>query len=321
MKERDTLQNLIKYFGWTIPHLPEVKLNKLIYIAQLYHYTNYGELLTGARFFSRSYGPHAPAISSAIKEELARKAIYLEKSRTSADPTYSNPVMIIKSRGPKDKLSTPCLNTVRAVVEDWGDKSFADIINYTTRTIPFLSTTFRERIDLTIIDRFHGLKHVLSLPQRVRIHKFVEANDEEVGQDISYSESCPISLHEVVEIYLALQGDSPEKIPSREYLGFYAPAVLKALSVDVGNEKIPEKYLTDIDNAAQLTHELINSMSFRHYSSRVALHTGMLLLKRSGYFFGRDALEDRWPQGNDFQTLREWFFSTALGPQDTRIQG
>lgn len=313
-KKKDTLNHLITYFASTVPHLPEGKLNKLIYIAHLYHYSNYGELLTGIRFFSLSYGPHALAIRSAIKEQLESNAIYLKKSRTSTDPRYSNPVMIIRSSELKDKkLSTPCLNSLREVVEDWGDKSFEDILHYTTRTIPFLSTTFREQIDLTVIDRFRGLKRALSLPQRVRIHRFVEANDEDVGRDITYSESCPVSINEVAEIYFALRGDPPEKIPSREHLGFNAQAVLRAFaSVDDRNEEITEKYPTDIDKAAQLAFFMINSMSFRHYSARVALNTGMLFLKRAGYYFGRDALEESWPHGNDYKTLREWFDSVSV---------
>ena len=308
-KGRDTLKDIITFFGCTIPHLPEVKLDKLVYIAQLYHYSNYGELLTGTRFFSLSYGPHAPAIRFTVEEQLARDAIYLERSRTSADPTYSNPVMIIRSCESKDsKLPPSCLNTLREVVQDWGEKNFKDILHYTTRTIPFLSTSFREHIDLTTIDRFHGLKHALSLPQRVRIHRFVEANDEGVGQDIAYCESCPASINEVVEIYLALRGDPPEDIPSREYLGFDAQAVLEAFaSVDDRKKERTGKQANDIDNAAQLTYSLINSMSFKHYSARVALTTGILLLKRSGYSFTKDTLEENWPQGTDYETLRAWF--------------
>lgn len=306
--ERDTLESLIAYFGCTIPHLPEVKLGKLIYIAQLYHYSNYGELLTGIRFFSLSYGPYAPAISRATKKQLACNAIYLEKARTSADPTFSNPVMIIKScESIEKKLSAPGLNTAREVVEDWGEKSFEEILYYTTRTIPFLSTTFREPIDLTIINRFRGLKHALSLPQRVRIHRFVETNDEEVDQDITYSESCPVSMNEMAEIFLALRGDTPEKVPSREHLGFNAPAALEAFA-GVGDryEEITGHQPTDIDKAAQFTYSLLDSMCFRHYSARVALHAGMLFLKRCGYYFGKDTLEESWPQGNEYRNIWEW---------------
>ena len=313
-QERDTLRDIVTYFGCTIPHLPEVKLDKLIYIAHLYHYSNYGELLTGTRFFSLSYGPHAPAIRFTVGEQLERDAIYLERSRTSTDPTYSNPVMIIRSCASKvSKLPPSCLNTLREVVEDWGEKNFTDILHYTTRTIPFLSTSFREQIDLTAIDRFQGLKHALSLPQRVRIHRFVEANDARVDQDMSYSESCQASINEVAEIYLALRGDLPEEIPSREYLGFDAQAVLEAfVSVSDRNKERTDKQSSHINNAAQVTYSLINSMSFKHYSARVALNTGILLLKRSGYAFGRDTLEENWPPGTDYKTLREWFKSVSV---------
>ncbi len=230
-KEQDTLKHLITYFAGTVPHLPEVKLQKLIYIAQLYHYSNYGELLTRTRFFSLSHGPHAPTIRFAIEEQLKSTAIYLEESRTSTDPVYSNTCMVIRSRELIDKkLSTPCLSTMRKVVEDWGDKSFEDILDYATRTIPFLSTIYREHIDLTIIQPFRGLKRALSLPERVHIHKFMEAPEEAVGQGIAYSAFCPVSINEVAEIYLAMRGDRPEKIPSREHFGFNAQAVLEAFA-------------------------------------------------------------------------------------------
>jgi hypothetical protein len=48
-------------------------------------------------------------------------------------------------------------------------------------------------------------------------------------------------------------------------------------------------------------------MSFRNYSSRVALNTGMLFLHKLGYIFNGDILEDHWPDGNSFKKLKEWF--------------
>ena len=306
--EKAGLKHLITYFASTVSHLPEVKLVKLIYVAQLYHYSNHGELLTRTRFFSFSHGPHAPTIRSAVQEQLESNAIYYEKSRTSKDPIYSNPVMIIRSREFEDeKLSIPCLNTLREVVADWADKSFEDLLDYTTRTIPFVSTTFREQIDLTLIQPFRGLKHAIPLSQRVRIHGFVEAG-EAVGQDIHHSESCLVSINDVAEIYLALCGDLPDKIPSREHLGFSPQALIEAFDgVDDKNEDGAEKYPTDIDKAAHLTESMLDSMCFRSYSGRVALITGMLFLQRSGYFFDVNILEENWPQGNDYETLREWF--------------
>lgn len=319
--ERDTLESLITYFGCTIPHLPEVKLGKLIYIAKLYHYANYGELLTGIQFFSLSYGPHAPVISRVIKKQLASNAICLERSRTSADPTFSNPVMIIKScEAEEKKLSIQCLTTVREVVEDWGEKSVEELVYYTTRTIPFLSTAFRDPIDLKIINRFRGLKHALSLTQRALIHRFVETNDEEVDQDIIYSESCPVSMNEMAEIFLALRGDTPEKVPSREHLGFDAPAALEAFA-GVGDRagEITGQQPTDIDKAARLTYALLDSMCFRHYSARVALLTGILFLKRCGYYFGKETLEENWPQGCEYYDILEWFKKVSIKKDDAIV--
>lgn len=301
-KEKVALKHLITYFASTVSHLPEVKLVKLIYIAQLYHYSNYGEFLTSTRFFCLSHGPHAPTIRSALQEQLERSTIFLEKSRTSEDPMYSNPVMIVRSCEPNDtKLPGSCLNTLRGVVNEWADKSFEDLLDYTTRTIPFLSATYREQIDLSLIQPFRGLERVLSLPRRLEIHHFVEA-----GGVVGESESCPVSINEVAEIYLALCGDLPDKIPFRENLGFNPQGVIDALSA-VTDKDGAEAHRADIDKAAQFAESLLASMSFRSYSGRVALKAGMLFLHRSGYSFHGDVMEESWPRANDYRALREWF--------------
>jgi hypothetical protein len=118
-RHRISLQDVITYFACTIPHLQEVKLDKLIYIAQLYHYSDYGELLTGNRFFSMSFGPHAPTVRSTVKKQIEKNALFWEESHTSSDPVYSNPCLIIKSCEDKDTgMVTSCLNTLREVVEE-----------------------------------------------------------------------------------------------------------------------------------------------------------------------------------------------------------
>ena len=54
--QRDRLKDLISYFACKVDHLPEVKLGKLIYIAHLYHYAEYGDLLTETRFVALGFG-------------------------------------------------------------------------------------------------------------------------------------------------------------------------------------------------------------------------------------------------------------------------
>ena len=309
------MKHIITHFACTVPHLLEVKLDKLIYIAHLYHYSNHGELLTDIRFFSLSFGPHAPIIRLRISELVESGVIYLMDSRTSTDPIYSNPCKIIKANDhEKNKLPVPWQDTLTRVEEDWGSKRFEDILDYTTRTIPFLSTGYRMQIDWKTIPLFGDLTRILSLDQRSRIHEFIDQPVERPVHLNSYdNESCPVSVNEIAEIYLAIRGNDPEKIPSKSSPGFDIESVVSALRmVGAKHENGAEKHLAAIDEAARLAGFLLNSMSFKNYSGRVALMTGLLFLKRSGYSFDGDTLEDSWPEGNDFESVREWFGKVSI---------
>ncbi len=309
------MKHIITHFACTVQHLLEVKLDKLIYIANLYHYSNHGELLTNIRFFSLSFGPHAPIIRSILNELTESDVIYLMDSRTSTDPVYSNLCKIIKANDhEKNKLPVPWQNTLTRVEEDWGSKSFEDILDYTTRTIPFLSTGYRMQIDWKTIPLFGDLTRILSLDQRVRIHEFIDHPVERQMYLNTYdNESCPISVNEIAEMYLAIRGNDPENIPSTSSLGFDIEAVVSALRmVDVKHENGAEKHLAAIDEAARLAGFLLNAVSFKNYSGRVALMTGLLFLKRSGYSFDGDALEDSWPEGNDFESVKKWFGKVSI---------
>jgi hypothetical protein len=312
------MKHIITHFACTVPHLLEVKLDKLIYIANLYHYSNHGELLTDIRFFSLSFGPHAPIIRSIISELVESDVIYLMDSRTSTDPVYSNPCKIIKANDDKkNKLPVPWQNTLTRVEEEWGSKSFEDILDYTTRTIPFLSTPYRMQIDWKTIPLFGDLTRILSLDQRAQVHRFVDQPMERPERpglvDGRVNESDPVSVNEIAEIYLALQGNLPEKIPSQDTLGFDAEDVISAVRTLTGKH---EKHLTAIDKAAHLTSFFIDSMSFKSYSGRVAIMTGILLLKRSGYLIDGDILEESWPKGNAFNSVREWFGKVSVKAKD-----
>lgn len=308
-KKNDVLTDLVIYFAYTVAHLPEVKLDKLIYIANLHHYSNHGELLTKTRYFSLSYGPHAPLIRSVLKKQLEEKSVYLMESRTSSDPVYSNPCLIIKADGHNGR-KLPCLwlDTLKEVVETWGDKPYEHILDYTTRTIPYLSTDYRGVIDWTLIRPYQELKYALSLSKRLQIHNFVEGPEKVMFQQRPRSEWCLLSINEVAEIYLALRGDLPDKPPSQGSLGFKFQAVLHAFDKLRDNkEGGADKYQTEIEKAALLADLLLNSMSFRGYSSRVALITGLYFLKKSGFSFDEGVLENHWPDGDSYEILKEWF--------------
>jgi hypothetical protein len=131
------------------------------------------------------------------------------------------------------------------------------------------------------------------------------------------NEFCPVSVNEISEIYLAIRGNDPEKIPSTNSLGFDIEAVVSALRMmDGKHENGTEKHLASIDEAARLAGFLLNSVSFKNYSGRVALMAGILFLKRSGYSFDGDTIEDSWPEGNDFESVKKWFEKVSFKAKD-----
>lgn len=307
------MEELIIFFAENVLHLPEVKLDKLIYIAHLYYYANFGEVLTKTRFFSLSYGPHAPTLQSALKSLLENKSIALKEARTSSDPIYSNPCLIIKACGAGDKkLSPPCLHALKEVADDWGDKPYELILDYTARTIPYLSTSYRQPIDWRLSRPHHELKRVLPYPQRLNIHKFVENHGVPVQISGASCQGVPLSVQEVAEIHLAVCGGQPDKLPSREYLGFDLQSVHHALDKQADKNERGSQRLSEIDQASQITDFLLKALTFRSLSARVALVTGMFFLKKLGYSFHADVLEEHWPDDNSYEILRDWYDSVSV---------
>ncbi|HAY38602.1 MAG TPA: hypothetical protein DCY53_04220, partial [Desulfobacteraceae bacterium] len=175
---------------------------------------------------------------------------------------------------------------------------------------PYLATTYREQINFRSIDPSPALRQVLPLTQRVRLHRFVKSPEEVQNESFHFGDSGKVSVGEITEIYLALCGDLPDKIPDKDHLGFNAGAVINAVhSTENPSPELEKEQLTPIDRAAQMAYALIDSMSFKTYSGRVALKGGMLFLMKNGYQFNGDMLEKSWPQSYFFTTLRDWFRS------------
>jgi hypothetical protein len=312
---KDALDDVIAFFSGTVEHLPEVKLDKLIYIAHLYHYASFGDVLTKTRFFSLSFGPHAPGVRSAVKRLVENKSVFLKASRTSSDPIYSNPCLIIRAGGPAKKgdFSAPPSPVLQEVLADWGEKAYEAILEYVARTVSFLSTPYREPIDWTLSPPHRGLIHTLSYHQRVFIHRFVEKPETPVDQPDALCREAPLSVPEVAEIYLAACGEPPDRIPSREALGFDLPSVFRVIDKEGGaHQSRPSNDADDMEGAARIAAALLTALSFRTFSARVALKTGMFFLRKKGYCFDGDVLGEHWPKGNSYEVLKEWFGRLSL---------
>jgi hypothetical protein len=309
-EERDRLQDLITYFGSRVPHLQMVKVDKMVYIAQLYHYSAYGELITGVPFISLSRGPHAPDIRSIMEELLARNIIYIEQNRSEIES--ANPCLLIKCDDTgTGHLPDRCLNTLQNVIEDWGQKKFGKVLDYLTRTVPFLSTPYKEPIDFRKSPPSHQVKEVLPLSRRTHIHRFIHSPGEVVwNKNDSARDAAGVSLIEVAEIYLCLCGTVPQGIVSREHLGFDIRTVSAALAVpdEIGVQGSGrEDTDLDLSRAARLTESLAHARCFNHENEKVAFWAGMFFLKKRGYPLDKGFQEGIFPKLYEYEAIKAYF--------------
>ncbi len=313
-KEKDRLKDLITFFGFRVPHLQMVKVDKMIYIAQLYHYADYGELMTSVPFLSLSRGPHSPVIRSLMEELIESETIYIEQNRSEIEA--ANPCLLIKCDIPgTGHLPGRCLNTLEGVLAKWGEEKFGKVLDYFTRTIPFLSTPYKEPIDFKKIAPFSGLKEVLALPQRTLIHRFVHSPGGDAGDASTLDhDPSPVTIHEVVEIYLCLCGATPQGIPSPACRGFDGKKVVEILeTLGDTNGSGPGQRETDVSRAARCAELLARSRCFRHENEQVALQVGRLFLKKRGYSLEQRPVETNSLKGNGYEEIRAWFEGISAG--------
>ena len=313
-KDRDSLKDLITFFGFRVPHLQMVKVDKMIYIAQLYHYSRYGELMTNVPFLSLSRGPHSPVIKTLMEELIGSGVIYIERNRSEIES--ANPCLLIKCDTPStEKLSNTCLNTLEEVLKEWGKEKFGKVLDYFARTIPFISTPYKEVINFRNIPPFAGLKESLPLRQRTSIHRFVQSPCVAAGDESDWDHGAtPVSVHEVAEIYLCLCGTGTRGILSPEYRGFDVREVLEILeALDMTHGNDPKVKETDIRKAAECTRLFARSGCFRHENEKVALQVGMFFLKKRGYSLDHRFLETNSFKGNGYEETRAWFERITTG--------
>ncbi|RLB15936.1 MAG: hypothetical protein DRN37_00670 [Thermoplasmata archaeon] len=307
-EEKDRLKELITFFGYRVPHLQMVKVDKMIYITQLYHYGAHGELVTNAPFLSLSRGPHSPVIKSVMEELIKNRTIYIEENPSEIES--ANPCLLIKCDSPSTPtLPAAILNTLEAVLKEWGKEKFGKVLDYLTRTIPFISTPYRNPIDFRKIPPFTGLQEVLDLRQRTLIHRFVKSPWEEVGDGRdSRPDRAPVSIHEILEIYLCLCGTAPQGILSHDYHGFDVKKVLEILQMlDHGDGQGLGKKETLISKATECTHLLARSGCFKYTNEKVAFQAGMFFLKKMGYRLDQDFLKTNSFNGKGYQETKAWF--------------
>lgn len=150
LKPEGILQNIITYFCFRSRILPMTKLVKLVYIADVYNYQLYGKRLTEVPFKRYHYGVWSSDIGESLEELHAKGILYEEMVET-----IKGDIAII----PKPKISETVINLskdaieiLETVVEEWGNASSAEVVEFTKNSLPFLDVSFNEEIDFSRTD-------------------------------------------------------------------------------------------------------------------------------------------------------------------------
>jgi len=142
--KRPVLNDVIVYFAFEIPNLSEAKLNKIIFLADLYHYANRGHRITSVPFRNYLHGPWSSIIAQTAQESDGRDIrIEIVHSQRKGD------MMIIRPNVPQTTIDLPkeAIHTVKEVAHQWGQLSLTEVIEFAKRTPLFVSTPFGEVID------------------------------------------------------------------------------------------------------------------------------------------------------------------------------
>lgn len=143
-KPRGLLQNIITYISFKARPLSASKLTKLVYLADVYHYENFGKRLTRVPFMHYYYGAWAPDIGEVL-EKLSDAGIIKEETvETSKGTLASVPKPAVRKT--TVHLSETAFESLDKVLEQWGSSPTDEVVNFSKTTFPFVDTPFKERI-------------------------------------------------------------------------------------------------------------------------------------------------------------------------------
>lgn len=145
--ERSELQDIIVYFTYKTHHLTEARLNKLIYVGEIYHIEKFGRRMTDVPFLHHHHhGPWSGRIC-AEGEIISGTDIKVEDGITpdGYEATFFVP---IEGKRMAVSLSEEKISILDDVVADWKFKSTKDLVKFAKSTRPFQRSKFGEVLDL-----------------------------------------------------------------------------------------------------------------------------------------------------------------------------
>ena len=172
------LRDIIIYFAFKTKYLTEIRLTKLIYIAEIHSIEKFGRRLSEVNFLNYYYGPWSQEISFA-GEIISGGDILIEFDTTlhGYDASFFRPNV--------DKttisLSDGDISILDDVLNAWGFKKTPEIIEYAKSTFPYKNSEFGELINFD--DHIEG-----------SISMIVENDDNIVGGTLDAIEEYKMGL-------------------------------------------------------------------------------------------------------------------------------
>jgi uncharacterized phage-associated protein len=147
---QNILQNAITYLCFKVRTLSQTKLMKLIYLANVYHMEQYGSTLAKAPFKHWYYGPFSEGVNNEI-EKLCGEGILKYKTRKTHSG-YTAEIPMPNVERTTVELTDEAKAVLDDIIEDWGNSSTDDIVNFAKTSLPFVGTPFGKKIDFSRID-------------------------------------------------------------------------------------------------------------------------------------------------------------------------
>lgn len=141
------LRDIIVFFTYKTKYLTEIRLIKLIYLAELYAIEKLGKRLTDIEFISYYYGPYSGVINL-TGQAISGEDIIMEYKETNKNGLYATFFKTTKDKTCVEHLETDEFDMLDEVVRDWGFKPTKEVVAATKETEPYLQTEFGDIIDL-----------------------------------------------------------------------------------------------------------------------------------------------------------------------------
>lgn len=140
------IRDIIVYFTYNTKYLTEIRLNKLIYLAELYSIEKLGKRLLDIDFISYHYGPYSPDIAT-IGEAISGEDITIEYELANTGH-YANFYRTTQEKTCVKHLTVEEFGVLGDIVRDFKYGSTPQIVEAAKRSEPYLKTNFGDVIDL-----------------------------------------------------------------------------------------------------------------------------------------------------------------------------